>query len=53
MPCMGCSSKKVNFGHLGFKMSKSTARKRHRLALYPFILPSPYNTTVKELSHLN
>jgi len=53
VPCMGFRLKKVNFGHFGFKMSKSTARKRHRLALYPCILSSPYYNTAKELSHLN
>ena len=52
-PRMGCRLKKVNFGHFDFKTSKSTARKRQRLALYPCILSSPYYITVKELSHLN
>ena len=52
-PRMGFSLQKVNFCYFGFKSSKSTARKRHRLALNPCIVPSRYYNTVKELPHLN
>jgi len=50
---MGFSLKKVNFGHFGSELAKSAASEQHLLALYPSILPSPYNDNVKELSHLN
>ena len=52
-PCIGFSLKKVYFGRFCFKSSKSLSSRRHRLASYPCILPTPYYNTVKELSHLN
>ena len=45
----GFSLKKVNFGHFGSELAKPAASKRHRLALNPSVLPSPYYNIVKEL----